>query len=89
MQGAGLGIFSLASASADAYGSSSSGSGSKFGGMIRAGLEARHLRFGLEYNIVPSLNISGFDQNGNATTIKSKNGYIGIKFGICIGGGDK
>jgi hypothetical protein len=89
--GLGLGIYSLASASANTDGYTSSASaGSKFGEMVRAGVEISHFRVGLEYNIVPStkgeiVNIS----TGAKSTYTTKNGYIGIKLGFCIGGGKK
>jgi len=85
--GAGVGIFSMASATVTSDGSDASGSGSKFGGMVRAGIEAGHFRFGIEYNIVPSSKLDGFDSNGDPAKIDSKNSYIGIKLGVCIGGG--
>jgi outer membrane protein W len=86
--GAGVGIFSLASASVNST-TETSGASSKFGGMIRAGVELGHFRFGVEYNLVPSSDVAGFDTNGNPTTGKAKNGYIGIKIGGVIGGGRK
>jgi outer membrane protein X len=85
--GAGVGIFSLASASADGT-TGSAGAGSKFGEMVRAGVEISHFRLGLEYNIVPSTDVSVYDANsGETTTGKAKNSYIGIKIGAVIGGG--
>ena len=85
--GAGVGIFTVAGASADANGSEAAGGGNKFGGVIRGGMETGHFRAAVEYNLVGSSNLPGFDSNGNATTVKSKNGYIGIKIGFFIGGG--
>ncbi len=85
--GAGVGLFSLAAANISATGGESAGTSSKFGGMVRAGLEAGHFRFGIEYNIVPSSMLDGFDANGNPAKIESKNSYLGIKLGVCIGGG--
>jgi hypothetical protein len=87
--GAGLGIFSLASASANSTTTTASGASSKFGGMLRVGVEVSHFRFGVEYNLVPSTDVTGFDTNGNSVTGKAKNGYIGIKIGGVIGGGRK
>jgi hypothetical protein len=57
----------------------------KFGGMIRAGAEVKHFRFGVEFNIVP--NTSFIDLN-NVSTV-SKNSYVGIKAGFCFGGGPR
>lgn len=86
--GAGAGIFKLANAE---FNSNEEGvsSGSKFGGMIRAGFELSHFRFGVEYNIVPKTTFNGYDTNGDVTKMTSKNGYLGIKIGVCIGGGPR
>jgi len=83
--GAGIGLFSLASVSTDNSGASV-GAGSKFGGMIRTGVELSHFRLGVEYNLVPSTNVVVFDGNSTYTS-KAKNGYLGIKIGAVIGGG--
>jgi opacity protein-like surface antigen len=87
--GAGAGIFSLASIETN----SSSGevsAGSKFGGMVRAGMEISHFRIGVEYNIVPKTTFTGYDNEGNLTSgLTSDNSYIGIKIGICFGGGPR
>ncbi len=85
--GVGAGLFSLASASANSTGSGSVGTGSKFGGMLRAGTEIGHFRIGLEYNLVPTTNVTMVDTQGNETQGKAKNSYIGIKIGAVIGGG--
>jgi outer membrane protein X len=84
--GAGLGIYSLAAASADNT-SASAGASSKFGEMIRAGVEISHFRLGLEYNIVPNTKLETIDGSGNKTVTTTKNGYMGIKIGFTIGGG--
>lgn len=86
--GAGAGIFSLASAEFDSDQGAISG-GTKFGGMIRTGIEMKHFRLGVEYNIVPKTTFTGFDDNGNEAKLTSKNGYLGIKLGVCIGGGPR
>jgi outer membrane protein X len=87
--GAGLGIFSLAAATANNNGTSASASaGTKFGEMIRAGVEIGHFRVGVEYNIVPATTYEMVNINtGAKQTYNTKNGYIGIKLGFCIGGG--
>jgi opacity protein-like surface antigen len=86
--GAGAGIYSLAAATVNEYENEYDGSSkTKFGGMVRGGLETRHFRFGLEYNIVPKTTY--VDYNGSGKTITAKNGYVGIKVGICIGGGPR
>ena len=87
--GAGAGIFSIAGIEVNSSSEKVSG-GSKFGGMVRAGIEAGHFRIGLEYNIVPKTTFEGYDSNGNYVTgLTSSNNYIGIKIGACIGGGRK
>jgi hypothetical protein len=84
--GAGTGIFSVAAASiSDNGNTASAGASTKFGGLVRTGFEAGHFRLGLEYNLVPSTKLT----TTNNTTVTSKNGYIGIKFGVCIGGGSR
>lgn len=85
--GIGLGIYSLAAASADENTTAVS-AGSKFGQLVRAGVELGHFRVGLEYNIVPSTKIDYVDPNTESkSTFTTKNGYLGIKMGFCIGGG--
>lgn len=87
--GAGAGIFSIASAEVTSTTGEVSG-GTKFGGMLRAGIEAGHFRMGVEYNLVPKTTFAGYDENGNPTTgLTSSNSYLGIKIGVCIGGGRK
>jgi len=87
--GAGAGIFSIAGIEVNSNSENISG-GSKFGGMVRGGIEAGHFRLGLEYNIVPKTTFEGYDSNGNYVTgLTSSNNYIGIKIGACIGGGRK
>ena len=85
--GVGAGIFSIASVEVNSTSGEISG-GSKFGGMARAGFEAGHFRLGIEYNIVPKTTFDGYDENGSFTTgLTSNNSYLGIKLGVCIGGG--
>lgn len=87
--GAGVGIFSLAGIESNSS-SDNVSVGSKFGGMIRAGVELSHFRFGVEYNIVPKTTFTGYDNEGNLTDgLTSKNSYIGIKVGVCLGGGPR
>jgi hypothetical protein len=87
--GAGAGIFSLASIESNSN-SGEISAGSKFGGMIRAGVELSHFRLGIEYNIVPKTTFTGYDSEGNLTTgLTSNNSYMGIKLGICFGGGPR
>jgi outer membrane protein X len=77
--GGGFGLYQIASATI-VNGSSNleTPSSSEFGGMIRGGFEAGHFRLGVEYNFVPE---TTFQNN------TFKNGYLGIKLGVCIGGG--
>ena len=87
--GGGVGIYSIAGIETNST-SGEVSAGSKFGGMVRTGFEFSHFRFGIEYNIVPKTTFTGYDGDGNPTTgLTSKNGYIGIKVGVCIGGGRK
>ena len=87
--GAGAGIFSIAGIEVNSSSENISG-GSKFGGMVRAGIEAGHFRLGLEYNIVPKTTFEGYNSDGNYVTgLTSSNSYIGIKIGAFIGGGRK
>jgi len=87
--GVGAGIFSLAGIEVNSSSENISG-GSKFGGMVRGGIEAGHFRIGLEYNIVPKTTFEGYDSNGNFVTgLTSSNNYMGIKIGAFIGGGRK
>jgi outer membrane protein X len=84
--GVGAGIFSIAGASVSSGSEEVAvGSDSKFGGMVRSGIEAGHFRFAVEYNLVPKTKMVTEDN----TTIESKNGYIGFKIGATIGGGKK
>ena len=87
--GAGAGIFSIASVEVNSTSGEVSG-GTKFGGMFRTGFELSHFRLGIEYNIVPKTTFDGFDENGNPKTgLTSNNSYIGIKVGVCFGGGPR
>ena len=72
--GAGLGVFGIAEID-DINNSDEAVTATKFGGIIRAGGEVKHFRFGVEYNIIPNTNNRDFN---NIITI-SKNSYIGIK----------
>jgi hypothetical protein len=86
--GAGVGIFTIASAESNS--NSDIVTGSKFGGMVRVGIETSHFRVGFEYNLVSKTTFSGYDSNGDpVSNLTSKNSYIGIKVGACIGGGPR
>ena len=84
--GAGAGAFIL---STDALNSGSNKSSTKLGSVVRAGVEVKHFRLGVEYNFVPQTDLTSYDQYGNALSGKSKNSYIGIKAGFCFGGGPR
>jgi len=87
--GAGAGIFTLGSIETNSN-SGEISAGSKFGGLIRAGMEISHFRVGVEYNLIPKTTFTGYDSQGNLTSgLTSKNSYIGIKLGICFGGGKR
>lgn len=58
----------------------------KFGGMARTGFEYGHFRLGVEYNFVPKTNVAESSPGAN-DAYSFQNSYIGIKLGVCIGGG--
>lgn len=74
--GLGAGIYSNAAVAVDGSGNQTSdvAASTKFGAAPRVGFEYGHLRMGVEYNVI-----------GKTGTIN--NNYLGIKLGICIGGG--
>jgi len=85
--GAGAGIYSVAAMEVNSQNGKISG-GSKFGQLVRAGFEAGHFRVGLEYNIVPKTTYEGYNADGDYVTgLSSSNNYMGIKIGVCFGGG--
>ena len=84
--GAGAGAFILTT---DALNFNDKRTSAKFGGLIRAGAEVKHFRFGVEYNFVPQTDLITYDTYGNASSAKSKNSYVGIKAGFCFGGGPR
>jgi hypothetical protein len=86
--GTGAGIFSIAGVEINQTTGGASAQ-SKFGGLVRTGFETGHFRLGIEYNIVPQTEFQGFDSNGDPATLKSKNGYLGVKLGVVIGGGPR
>ncbi len=88
--GAGFGLYNVSTATADEN-STSVGweKQSKFGFYPRVGFDAGHFNLLVEYNLIPASEVSASDMNGNATTIKVKNSYIGIKAGVSILGGRK
>jgi len=86
--GAGLGLFTTAGlkVTSGSTGNGITGAATKFGGMLRAGFEYKHLRFGLEYNFVSTTTVPASSSNDGYDI---KNSYFGIKLGVLIGGGKK
>lgn len=83
--GAGAGLFTTAGVQVSNT-NSNVASGTTFGGMVRAGFEWKHARFGVEYNIVSNSTVAPSTPNANdGYTVQ--NSYLGIKLGVCIGGG--
>ncbi len=87
--GGGAGIYAMATAYNN---DENTETRAMFGGMIRAGIEVKHFRFGVEYNFVPTT--SSIQSVYNETTfnydvvnVESKNSYFSIKVGFCFGGG--
>lgn len=76
--GGGIGVYNFVSVQATSSngGSITVPAETKPGGMIRLGVEVWHVRAGFHYNIV-----------GKSNTIN--NNYLGITFGIVLGGGVK
>lgn len=91
--GVGGGIFLVSAATSEyTYNNTYDGSATKvrFGAMARAGVEIKHFRLGVEYNVIPSIKATydAYDNNGNYYTATDviKNSYIGIKAGFRFGG---
>jgi len=86
--GLGFGLYS--NASVEFEGESGSGSvGSSFGFYPRVGFDFGHFNMILDYNIIGAtkeVEIGG--QTVDLGDDKIKNSYIGIKFGVSIGGGN-
>ncbi|MCU0320760.1 MAG: hypothetical protein MUE72_00005, partial [Chitinophagaceae bacterium] len=85
--GTGLGMFRLAAATVANTSADVTGLKVKFGGMLRTGFEAKWLRVGLEYNLIPDTKLT--TQTSMPTEITFKNSYVGIKLGVCFGGKKK
>jgi outer membrane protein X len=83
--GAGVGLFKTAGVALSST-NPNYATGSKFGGMIRAGVEYKHARFGVEYNMVGKSDVAAYPAGSN-NGYSIKNSYVGIKLGVCIGGG--
>lgn len=83
--GAGLGVFPLAAISADINGNSTSTDlvkkETKFGFYPRAGFDAGHFTFSIDYNLIPVTKVGG--------DVEVKNSYLGFRIGAFFGGGRK
>ena len=60
------------------------GSDTLFGGMVRAGLEWRKLRFSTTYHILPATKVSGIFNNGTSSV---ENAHLTFTSGVFFGGG--
>ena len=77
--GAGLGIYKIRGYQDwTIFGYQVTTTDSKFGVMIRGGIEIGKLRLALEYNIVPKTDFEGGE---------IKNSYLGASIGFYVGGG--
>jgi outer membrane protein X len=83
--GAGAGIFIAAGATASST-NTNVAEGAQFGGMVRGGFEYKHFRFGVEYNAAGKSEAPASTATANDGYFV-RNSYVGIKLGICIGGG--
>jgi hypothetical protein len=84
--GLGLGLNKIATAAAafngEAYAAIDE---SKFGFFPRVGFDAGHFTLSLDYNLIGASTLQG----SNGGELKTKNNYIGIRFGGFFGGGRK
>ena len=83
--GAGVGLFNTAGVAIESN-NPNVAAGSNFGGMIRGGVEYKHLRIGVEYNFIPKSTVEPSSPSANDGYM-IQNSYVGIKIGVCIGGG--
>lgn len=83
--GAGVGVF-ISAGVQESSSNPNVASGSQFGGMVRGGFEWKHARFGVEYNLAGNSTVAASSPQANdGYTVQ--NSYVGIKLGVCIGGG--
>ena len=82
--GLGLGMFPTASFGAG-DGNLRVAGGNKFGGMLTAGFEFGSFRLGVEYNLIPSSDVTYAGVTPARTSIP--NSYFGVTIGFVIGGG--
>jgi outer membrane protein W len=82
--GFGLGLNKIATAAATFNGEAFAGiSESKFGFFPRVGFDAGHFTLSIDYNLIGASTLTGT----SGTELKTKNNYVGIRFGGFIGGG--
>jgi hypothetical protein len=84
--GVGVGAYSIGTLAAVG---SNPDSEIKIGGMLRGGIEIKHFRCALEYNILPKNRVSIYNGGYSTTYLDSKNAYFSVKLGFCFGGGPK
>ena len=82
--GIGLGAYGIASFGAGDEHLSVAG-GTKFGGMLTAGFELGRFRLGVEYNLIPSSEVSYTGTTPARTSIP--NSYFAVTLGFVLGGG--
>jgi hypothetical protein len=86
--GLGVGMYSLAAVSFSTTGGGSA-SESKIGFYPRVGFDLGHFNVNIDYNIVGTTEVNGFDSSGNPKTFDVKNSYLGIRIGAFFFGGRK
>lgn len=87
--GGGGGLYTVIATRTDSYYTDDDDNGKrkfKLGGMLRAGVEIKHLKIAFEYNFIPNTTYSYLGTNGyvNQTYYNS---YFAVKMGFCISGG--
>ncbi len=84
--GVGLGVNKIATAAANFDGEAFAAlDESKFGFFPRIGFDASHFTLSLDFNLIGASTLTGT----NGTELKTKNGYVGVRFGGFFGGGRK
>lgn len=82
--GLGLGLNKIVSGAASMDGEAFAGiDESKFGFFPRVGFDAGHFTLSLDFNLIGASTLTGT----SGTELKTKNNYIGIRFGGFFGGG--
>jgi hypothetical protein len=84
--GLGLGLNKIATAAATMNGEAFAGiDESKFGFFPRVGFDAGHFTLSIDFNLVGASTLTGT----SGTELKTKNNYVGVRFGGFFGGGKK